>query len=481
MLGISALAGWLRLRHLDLIEFKLDEATAVNLARLVLDGDFVTVGLRSSVRAHNPPLFVYLTAVPLALWDDPRAATAFVGVLAVAAVILTYFVLRPRFGSLVALGAAALFATAPWAVLYSRKLWGQSVLPVVAAALLWSMFVVLERARTRVVVFIPILLCLAFQLNFSALSLLIPAAVLVLYRGREVHWPAFSLGVGVAVLLLAPWLYHQVTTGFEDISLLASGAPDGGERPGPFEVFRESVGQVGIGNWRFVVGVSMPGFLTEMGRAWSVGRLASTVTATLFVLGLVTCALSVVRGVSTSRRWPWWALTPSSASRALLLVWLAGAWFTIPVGGRLFPHYLIATFPVVFVVQGLALSDLVAAVPRVRQPAMIGAIAVLVAVAVGHTMFTLSFHRFLDGYGAAGGDYGIVYRDKAELASVLRARGLRVADDPVIDFLVSGDMDTPPGSAPLVSVRNAFNDARPLECADELRSFGLLSTCLPAP
>ena len=229
MLGIGALAGWLRLRDLDLVEFKLDEATAVNLARRLLDGDFLTVGLRSSVGAYNPPLFVYLTAVPLALRDDPLAATAFVGVLAVAAVILTYIVLRPRFGALAALGAAALFATAPWAVLYGRKLWGQSVLPVVAVAFLWSMFTVLERPRSRAVVFIPILLCLAFQLNFSALALVIPATVLLLYRAREVHWPAFALGVGVAVLLLAPWLYHQVTNGFADVSTLLSGAPDGGE------------------------------------------------------------------------------------------------------------------------------------------------------------------------------------------------------------------------------------------------------------
>ncbi len=481
MLGISALAGWLRLRHLDLIEFKLDEATAVNLARRVLDGDFLTVGITSSVRAHNPPLFIYLTAVPLALWDDPRAATAFVGVLAVTAVILTYFVLRPRFGALVAVGAAALFATAPWAVLYSRKLWGQSVLPVVTTAFLWSMFAVLERPRSRAVAVIPVLFCLAFQLHFSALALVIPGTILLLYRARVVHWPAFALGVGVAVLLLAPWLYHQVTHGFEDVSLLASGAPDGGDTPGPFEVFRESLRQVGIGNWTYVVGVSMPGFLTEIGLVWSVARVASTVAATLFVVGLVTCALCVGRGVSTSRRWPWLVLAPSSASRALLLVWLVGAWLAIPAGGRLFPHYLIVTFPVVFAVQALAVADLVGAVPRVRQQATIAAIAVLVAVAAGHTVFTLSFHRFLDGYGAAGGDYGIVYRDKAELASVLRARGLRVADDPVIDFLVAGDMDAPAGATPLVPVRNAFDNALPLPCAGELRSFGLLSTCLPAP
>jgi len=481
MLGIGALAGWLRLRDLDLVEFKLDEATAVNLARRLLDGDFLTVGLRSSVGAYNPPLFVYLTAVPLALRDDPLAATAFIGVLAVAAVTLTYIVLRPRFGALVALGAAALFATAPWSVLYGRKLWGQSVLPVAATALLWTMFTVLERPRSRAVVFIPILLCLAFQLNFSALALVLPATVLLLYRAREVHWPAFALGVGVAALLLAPWLYHQLTNGFADVSTLLSGAPDDGEAPGPLEAVRESLRLVGTGDWEYVAAGSLPGFVTDAGPAWRVARGASMVAATLVVLGLVTCALCVVRGARTSRRWPWLALPPGGASRALLLVWLAGVWLTIPFADRLYPHYLIGTFPVIFAVQALALSDLVGAVRRVRPLATVGAIAVLVVVSAGYTAFTLSFHRFLDGFGGTAGDYGVVYRDKAELASVLQARGLRVADEPVIDFLVAGDLDAPPDGAPLVSVRDGFHDARPLPCAGELRSFGVLSTCLPAP
>ncbi len=483
MLGIGVLAGWLRLRDLDLVEFKLDEATAVDLARRLLEGDFPTVGLTSSVGADNPPLFVYLTAVPLALRDDPLAATAFVGVLGVAAVILTYIVLRPRFGAFVALGAAALLATAPWSVLYGRKLWGQSVLPVVAAALLWSMFAVLERSRSRAVVFIPILLCLAFQLNFSALALVIPATVLLLYRAHTVHWPAFALGVGIAALLLAPWLYHEVASGFTDVATVLSGAPGGEDEPGPFDAVRESFRLIGIGGWAYVTGDSLPAFVTDAGPAWKVARGASIVAAALFLLGLVTCALCVVRGTRSIRRWPWLALAPGAASRALLLVWLAGVWlsYTTPRADRLYPHYLIVTFPVVFAVQALALSDLASAVRRVRYQAMVGAIAVLVAVAAGFTLFTLSFQRFVDEFGGTAGDYGVAYRDKDALAVILQSRGLRVVDDPVVDFLVAGDMDAPPGGAPLVSVRNRFQDARPLHCAGELRSAGVLSTCLPAP
>jgi 4-amino-4-deoxy-L-arabinose transferase-like glycosyltransferase len=483
LLGIGALAGWLRLRDLDLVEFKLDEAIAVDLARRLLDGDFLTVGLRSSVGAHNPPLFVYLTAIPLALRDDPLAATAFVGVLAVAAVTLTYFVLRPRFGALAALGAAALFATAPWPVLYGRKLWGQSVLPVVAVALLWSMFAVLERPRSRAVVFIPVLLCLAFQLNFSTLALAIPATVLLLFRAREVHWRAFAAGVGVAALLLAPWLSHQVTNGFADVSLLLSGPSGEGPEPGPVEAVRQSIRLVGVGDWEYVAADSMASFVRDAGPTWKVARGASVVTATLFVLGLITCALCVVRGARTHRRWPWMELGSASASRALLLVWLAGVWLTYatPATDRLYPHYLIITFPVTFAVQALALADLVGTLRSgLRHLAMIGAIATLVVVSAGYTAFTLSFHRFLDDVGGTAGDYGVVYRDQAELARVLQVRGLRVADEPVIDFLVTSDLHAAPGAPPLVTVRDRLHDDA-LPCAGELRSFGVLSACLPAP
>ena len=145
MLAVLALAAFLRLHALDLVEFKVDEATAVDYARRLLDGVWPTVGLTSSVGALNPPLFIYLTAIPLAVRDDPLAATAFVGVLAVVAAGLTYAVLRPRFGSLTALAATALFATAPWAVVYGRKIWAQDLLPLVCVSLLWCLLVVLEK------------------------------------------------------------------------------------------------------------------------------------------------------------------------------------------------------------------------------------------------------------------------------------------------------------------------------------------------
>jgi 4-amino-4-deoxy-L-arabinose transferase-like glycosyltransferase len=485
LIAIGALAGWLRLRQLELAEFKFDEATAVALARRVLDGDLVTAGLTSSIGAENPPLFVYLTAIPLVARDDPLAATAFVGGLGTAAVILTYVVLRPRLGALVALGAAALFATSPWAVLYGRKLWGQSLLPLVAVMLLWSLLAVLERSRTRAVAFVPVLLCVAFQLNFSAFVLVLPAATVLLYRVTTLHWRWLGAGVVGAVVLLSPWLYHEATSGFDDVSVLLPGGravnpPAGG--PSAVEAIRHTVHLLGLGNWEYVSADSLPSFVDDAGPVvWKGARGASILAALLFAVGVITCAVCVTRSARRIRRWPWVDLGRAGATRALLLIWLVGVWivYATPATDRLYPHYLIVTFPVSFVVQAVGLADLTATFRRgFRTVAMIAAVGCLGMVVVANAAFTLSFHRFLDRTGGTAGDYGVVYRDKEALAAFVRAHGSRVSDDDVVDFLVTGDIGVPRGNASLVTVTDRIHNLRP-PCAGELRSFGPLDACVP--
>jgi 4-amino-4-deoxy-L-arabinose transferase-like glycosyltransferase len=485
VLGIAVLAAWLRLRRLDLVEFKVDEAIAIDMARGVLDGHFPTAGLTSSTGALNPPLLIYLMAIPLAVRDDPIAATAFVALLAVAAVTLTYFALRPRFGLLVALGAAAFFAAAPWAVLFGRKVWGQNVLPVVSVGLLWSLFAVLERERTRAVAFVPIGLCLAFQLNFSAIALVIPAGAVVFYRARDIHWRAFAAGVGVAFLLIEPWLLHQTTHGFEDISALVSredveeaATPESG----PLAAFRLTLELVGVEGWDYVMGDSQTLFARDAEPVWTLARLGGAVAAALFVFGLVSSAVCVVRAARLARRRPWLELGPAAARRLLLLVWLAGAWlvYAAPASDRLYPHYLIITFPVSFIVAALGLADLTGALRnRVGRSAWLVAAATVVAVGVVLAAFSVSFQRYVGREGGTAGDYGVVYRDKAELADFVRARGLRVRDDLVIDFLVTGDRESPPGDPPYVTVADRLRQLEP-DCTGERRSFGALDACLPS-
>ena len=485
--GVVALAAFLRLHSLELAEFKLDEATAVEYARRVLHGSLPTTGLISSVGALNPPLFIYLTAIPLGIADDPLAATAFVAVLAVIAAALTYIVLRPRFGTLASLTATALFATAPWAVLYGRKIWAQDTLPIVCVALLWSLLVVLEKPRSRAVLLVPVFVCLAFQLNFSAIALLVPAVAVVLYRARELDWRALAVGVGVAALLLGPWLGHEAAHGFKDVGqLLTEGRGSRGANPigsGSGRAIRQTLDILGAWNWNYELGGSHAAFAAQGGWAWTYARWASGVTAALLLLGFYTSAIRIGLGARLSRGWPWLVFDLPARRRAVLLVWLVGVWLSYATSdpGRVFPHYLIVTYPVSFVVAGVGLADLVGVVRRRVPPALTTGVAVgaTVAVVAGYAAFCVEFLRFVDHEGGTSGDYGVVLRDTKALAAVMRRERLGVVGQPGLEFLATGTVDDPPPGKKLASVKDTLVDRTPLSCDGTRRAFGPLLACLP--
>ena len=77
------------------------------------------------------------------LSSSPIVATAFIALLNVVAVALCYGLSRKMFAPLgerawlAALIAALLFAVAPWAVIHSRKVWAQDLLPFFVMLYVW--------------------------------------------------------------------------------------------------------------------------------------------------------------------------------------------------------------------------------------------------------------------------------------------------------------------------------------------------------
>jgi 4-amino-4-deoxy-L-arabinose transferase-like glycosyltransferase len=461
--AIVVLAAWLRLRQLGLAEFKGDEALAMRMAHDVLRGGR-SVGLPSSAGAENPPLYVYIVAVAVAIRNSVLFATATVAVASVIAVALTYVVIRGRFGGSVALITIGLFATAPWAVLYGRHLWQQDYLPVVTVGLLWSLFIVLERDRSRVAFFVPALALVAVQLNFSALALLIPIAAVVGYRRREIHWRAAGVGLCVGLLPLLPWLGHEAKHGFRDLSLLASnGAGHGGRGAGTglIEAIRRTINLVSAEGWSFVVGSHH-----QPGLAYDLGRIAGIGVIVLLGVGILT-SLAILHRRDTE-----------AVRRGLLVVWLAGVWLTyIPKSSSVvWPWYLIVTYPVSFVLAALGLADL-ARLVRGRA----GVAASLIAgsaIATAFVAFTLSFQHFVQQQGGTAGDYGVVYNDTEALAEAVKARGMQV-DSPVAEYLVSGHLNVPRKPHHVVSTKDRLVDRSPLACTGTRKAFGPLDACFP--
>jgi len=463
MVVVLAIAAWLRLRHLSLAEYDDDQAIALRIGHDILQGNIRTVGLASSSGASNPPLYVYMVAVFVAIHDGLLFATATVAVASLVAIVLAYVLVRPRFGGVVALTTAALFATAPWAVLYGRHLWQQDYLPLVATGLLWSAFVVLERERTRVVALVPLLFVVAVQLNLSAIALVVPVVALLAYRARRIDWRAAGVGAAVGVLSLAPWLAHVAKHGFHDVGLFFAngrGHHGGTAGGGAVQAVLETVHLVSAEGWGYVTGSEH-----QADWAWVLGRVAGIGVLALFAVGI---AVSVRRAVAERR-----APSLDTQRRALLVVWIVGICLAyVPsTRGGVGPHYLLVDYPVSFLLAALGLSDLAG-----RRVAFVA----VTAIAAGFVAFTLSFQSFVARHDGTTGVYDVTYEQSAALAAAVRARGLHVGYGRA-EYLVSGHLNVPDGtpSRDIVQVHDRLRDQSPLPCSGRRRWFGPLEACFP--
>src|SRR6266851_5399544 len=221
VVALLLLAGWLRLWHLDLVEFRNDEGLALRLAEnMVRLGQIPLVGLTSSLGVNNPPHFIYFLAPFVGLARNPQVATAAVGLAnlaGVGGVVMLGWRSFPPLGGLVA-GLA--YATHPWAVFYARKVWAQDILAPLAVLL----FIGLDRAVISknvawAVATLPIF-AIGFQVHFSfgmlAPLLIAPVWVLLVHR----HVRQLLLGVGLAALTTIPYILAVVSNGWADLGVL---------------------------------------------------------------------------------------------------------------------------------------------------------------------------------------------------------------------------------------------------------------------
>lgn len=362
--GILLLAAFLRLHAPGITEFKRDEATLSRLALNLAQGeDFPVLGIGSSVGFPNSPINVYLLAIPYAAGNNPILATLFVGFLNVLAVALTWRVARRYFGAEAALVAGLLYAVSPWAVIYSRKIWAQDMLPpFVVATLLTGLMGLVEIKSKRWAQFwhLP-LLAITAQIHFAAV-ILAPISLVMVGLGWCRIRREFWFGLAGTVLLCMPFAYGL----YQDDLLSIRKIQDSLERSresntadtnssdsisiveGPREIRSTALDYA----WFTVAGKnihSLAGasqfqrYLDEMPPAYGVFNIVPIgVVLAVFVLAMMV-----------------WR---ESAQRPILLVLLM--WLIVPVAAYLYtwtavqPHYFIPMMPAAFIVMGAGVAQL---------------------------------------------------------------------------------------------------------------------------
>lgn len=235
LIAILLLAAYLRLGFPAVIEFKSDEAYLSRLALdLVRGRHFPLLGMPSSVGLPNPPMAVYLMAVPFSLSSHPLIATQLIGLFNVLSVAMLYSLTRRYFGAGPAILAAALYAAMPWAVLFSRKIWAQDLLPPLVIACVWSgLSAFYEGRRGAQRIHLP-LLAITGQVHYVAV-VLVPISLYLIVTGRRKLTRAFLWSILIAFALTLPYLVGLYQAGLANIDAIrarlgevraSEGAPD---------------------------------------------------------------------------------------------------------------------------------------------------------------------------------------------------------------------------------------------------------------
>jgi hypothetical protein len=393
LISILVLAAALRLIHIDLMEFKFDDAEACRMAGLVLgkpmpedcaNDPFPLTGLVSSVGLPNPPLFIYLISVPFAATHEPLTVAVFIALSNVVAVWLCYRIGKRCYSPFVGLAAAALFALSPWAVVYSRRIWAQDLLPVFSCLLLTAAHGYLAERKEHYLAWLLLLFGVLVQIHFSAVSLALFLLVVMVLGRASFRWRWFGLGLVAVAVLYAPFLWYLISTGGQDVGTLAA------KHEGAVRAL--SAGERSLLCLRYTLAVSGCDFMEI---------LLGERSILAFPLALVMGGLSAI-GLG-------WLCTQRRAhySDWLGFIWLI--WFLSPflclslAGFRPYPHYFIILYPIPFLAAAVAL-DVLKAWNRIIPGILLAAVLGVFTCQVGRLFCIIhsrggAHSKFYDAYG----------------------------------------------------------------------------------
>jgi len=421
---VLALAAYLRLTSLDLIQFTRHEVARLQLSTQWLEHPGIAVpGAEGAVATL--PLAVYLLAVPLAVSSDPLLATGFVAVLNVLAVAVGYLLARRYFGESVALISALLYAVAPWAVIFARGLDPAGFLPLFAPLFFYCLFATFIERRSWFLVPAAVWLGVLLQIHPTSGSLLLVFLLTLLIYWRRIKPLPFALSAAALGLTLWPMLSYGAAHGWSNLQMLVPGGGPGAELDLASVQYGLQIASgagfqrlAGQGLWRFQAGRPSLGWLDLMEQA-------------LIGLGMIYLFLSII----ADRVRTWGRPTPSRAVGYSLVL----LWFLVPVLANmrhqpdLAPIHLSLLYPSQFLIVAIFLVSLATGVAklldrraRTQEPGLLALgggyilpLMAVVAVALWQFQSTGAFHTFLERNTTEGG-YGTPIRYPLEVTNRVR-------------------------------------------------------------
>lgn len=457
---LLAVATWLRLWRLDLVEFKGDEAMAAQLAmQWFRGGPLPKAGLMSSVGVTNPPFFIYYVMPMFWLSADPAAIAVMLTIQNVLAVALCWYVGRRYIGSIAGIAAAAMFAVSPWAVVYSRKIWAIDIEPLLMVLLWWSLMALTIGRKPKAIAGVMFICGCLCQNHFAGFAVSAAVLAMLLLLRPRVDWRWATGAVVAAVILVIPYLRYQTEHDWADFrqALKTVGGqkfqiPEGitihpltGHRLPRQEHWVHALAIMNAGEIEDVLGLSTSAQIDRSG-IWRGKEGADAyfnprvvlfdavllLQRVLFVVAWVWLAARAVRNLRWLGRFPFVEVKGGAAAGTawILVLWVAItlAVFYVARLWTLLLYYVIL-YPTHFVAVGIFVQEIAKRVAqRVTRMLFWAGFGAILAANLG---YMIALNQYLSQYGGAFGTYGsgLGYKRQAARYVAERADAMKLMDE----------------------------------------------------
>ena len=393
----------LRLYRLDLMEFNLDQVTALLTARFWAARGIAQIGQMSGSGVIMPPGFMYVLHPVVLVTADPIAAAAWVAFFNVAAIWLIYrlgcLLASPRAGA----WAAGLFAVHPWLIRHARIIWPQSVLPFFILLFFIVIVRCVKTSKSTAVFWAPPLAAFIWMLHYSGYCVVAFFLIwfVVAALRKKVRWGAAGAGAGGSVILLFPHLWFLYHSRFFSLRQALSGNLGEAVPPGSgilliLRQLAQTAFAGGLGHlflpFRFE---AAPLSQTPLGAAQPFLNWIATASTVLAIVFSLAGFFALVRRGSFSREAAAWLGTAAVLPGLIY----AGRGFQVPV------HYYLIVVPAILVFAGAGLD---AMAPLRTGGRVLAPVLGLAVIASGVTLW-LSLVGYVDRNGGTAGFYGIAY------------------------------------------------------------------------
>ncbi len=381
---ITTAAALFRVTYLNDIEFKADEGINVFLASRPLFGHPMPPGgTVSSVGVLNFPLLNYILFPAILFSTDPRFISLYIGVINSLAIGIFSVSLRRYYGLTTALITSLFMASAPWAVLYSRKIWAQDLIVPFFILIFISIHKILIDKNKKYWLLYCLAGLLLLQIHQANLFFLLPLSVFLYFKKPVFSKKSALIGLLIGALPILPFLLFQLQQGCPDCSAVLSVSNRLSDN-NPLILFLRPLQIINQGNFYSLMGDDMLPFSLQYPIIFSLRRL----------LYLEYLLLPIGFFLYWKRQKP---LRPLLYAALILPV--------LYLLARIEPllHYFIILMPLLFLFLGTVFSELL---KRKNVLVKTASLIICMGFIVTSFLFDHAFFRFLAERKGLKGDYG---------------------------------------------------------------------------